>query len=150
MLHGEGFENAGALIQRGYGYWKNKAGARPAPAWSDINPAEIRDLLPNVVVIHVQREPLDFVERITGQRILDNGRRNSMGVPWREFPGRGPNSRIWQVMADVVEQRQPNFQKIPYVGRLRDFLYLQTIVCPISDDGETVNKLLGFVDYLRR
>jgi len=150
ILYGEDFENASALIQRGYGYWKTKAGTRPAPTWRDIKPAEIKDLLPDLVVIHVLQNPLDFVERITGERIIEKNHGNSMGIYWRQIPGRGPGSRIWASLEDVVSYQKPSFQTIPYIGPHKDFLRVQTITCPISDDVKTVNKMLGFIDYLRR
>lgn len=150
ISHAQDFEAGSTLVQRGFDYWKIKAGTRPAPTWRDIDPAEIKDLLPNILCIHVRWNPLDFVERITGQKVLENNHRNSMGVSWRDYPGRGPDSQIWGVIAEVATKMEPSFQDVPYVGPYKDFMRVQTVSCPISDDGITVNKVLGFVDFLRR
>lgn len=150
MLHGENFAEASVRIKRGYEYWKRKADDRPVPAWSDISPFEIKDLLPYVVVTQVFSNPLDFVERVTGEEVLIHSHRNSMGVLWSEYEGRGPDSLIWKSFAEVVERRQASFQSVPYVGPQKDFLTVEVITCPISDDGETVNKIISFVDYNSR
>jgi PAS domain-containing protein len=70
MMYERNFADASPLILRGFEYWQMKAGVRSMPSWADISPADIKDLLPNVVVTHVQQNPLDFVERVTGGEIL--------------------------------------------------------------------------------
>ncbi len=117
------------------------------PKWQDINPAEIKDLLPSIVIVHVLRDPLDFVERITGEIILEHSTLNSMGRNWRNYEGRGPGSTIWRAFSEVVETAKPSFHVIPYVGPHREFLKVESVICPISDDGINVNKLMSFVDF---
>jgi hypothetical protein len=109
-------EDISDVVLAGYHYWRSKAGARFAPTWKEIDPADIVELLPNVVVIHVLHNPLDFIERITGQYIVDNSYRNGMHIKYRDFSGRGPESAIWKALESVVNQGEPNFQEIPYVG----------------------------------
>lgn len=137
-------------LRRGYEYWLAKAAGRVMPSRADIDPAEIKTLLPYVVLIHVQRDPLDFIEKIAGDQVLAHSHRNSMGVPWREFPGRGPDSALWSHMARVLEERMPIVEAVPYVGPQRDFLEVQILSCPLSEDAVTVNKILTIVDYLPR
>ncbi len=143
-------DDATDIVSRGYLYWCEKAHGQIAPKWADIDPAEIVELLSHIVVIHVLREPLDFVERITGQTIIENSFRNGMHICYRDFDGRGPGSAIWAIMETVTIEKKPSFQQVPYVGPNQDFLQLQTVVCPISDDRLKVNKLLAFVDFLYR
>lgn len=120
------------------------------PAWSDISPAHIKPLLPHLVVTHVLRDPLDFIERITGGEIIKHSHRNTMGVLWSEFEGRGADSLIWKSFAEVVELGQASFQSVPYVGPQKDFLTVEVVTCPISDDGSTVNKIISFVAFISR
>ncbi len=120
------------------------------PSWADISPADIKGLLPNVVITHVHYNPLDFMERVTGGEILKHSQRNSMGVLWSEYEGRGPDSAIWQSFQNVVESKEASFESVPYIGPHKDFLNVEVVTCPISDDGEIVNKLISFVDYLSK
>lgn len=144
------FDFSSPIVRRGYEYWKQKSGEKSMPVWADILPAEIKALLPNMVVTHVLSDPLDFIERITGGEILNHSSRNSMGIRWREFEGRGPDSQIWKSFAEVAERKQPSFQAVPYIGPKKDFLTVEVVSCPISDDGQSVNKIISFVDYLSR
>ncbi len=148
MLHFKGFENSSSLIKEGYAYWESKCNGEQIPSWSDINPSEIKSLLPNVVIIHVSHDPLDFVERITGDAILSRSTQNSMGKSWREYEGRGPDSQIWKVMEEVIIQEQPSFHSIPYVGPHQEFMKVDTVACPLKGKNDEITRLLVFVDYL--
>lgn len=145
-----GMGEASALLQRGYAYWRACAGSRAMPRRADIDPADMKDLLPNVVLIEVLDEPRDFVERVTGDTVIHHSAHNSMGIRWRDYPGRGPDSRIWAHYAKVVDTACPKLEDIPYVGPHRDFLTVQLLSCPLSADGATVDRVLSFVDYLSR
>src|SRR3546814_20855650 len=52
-----------------YEYWKQKRGDRPMPAESDLDPAEIRKILPHVILLAVRQEPLDFHYRLIGTKM---------------------------------------------------------------------------------
>lgn len=120
------------------------------PRWQDIDPSQIKSLLPNIVVIHVSRDPLDFVERITGDVVLSHSSMNSMGKNWRDYNGRGPDSTIWKSIEEVVINRKASFQTIPYVGPQKYFKGIETVICPISEDGVTVDRTIAFVEYIPR
>ena len=139
-------------LRRGLTYWARKAEIRACgmPTRSDIDPSDIPDLLPYIVLVHVSWEPLDFIERITGDQVIAHSHANSMGISWRAFPGRGPGSALWRHNEAVVTTHAPVAEHIPYVGPQKDFKEAQVISCPLSDDGERVNKILSFVDYVRR
>ncbi len=48
-------------------YWQDRCGGRPAPSRRDIDPLDLPPaLLPHVVLIDVEREPLDFRYRLSG------------------------------------------------------------------------------------
>jgi len=148
MLHYKGIENSSSLVQKGFAYWQSKCHDDVIPQWSAINPTEIKPLLPNLVVLHVLYDPLDFVERITGDAILSRSHNNTMGQNWREYEGRGPGSSIWAVMEEVVRHKQPSFHSIPYVGPHQEFMKVDTVACPLLDDKGELTRILTFVDYI--
>ncbi len=143
-------ESAEPRIKRGYAYWQQQAGFRAMPTWAEIDPAAIAELLPYVVVTHVLRDPLDFVERIAGEIVLNNNASNRMHIPWTNIPERGPDSEIWQQFVEVIEGCQPTFRQVPYFGPHKEFMQVQVLRCPISDDGVGVNKVISFVNYTSR
>jgi len=148
MLHASDLETSSRLIQDGYHYWRSKCSDQCMPSWSDINPAEIKSLLPNIVVLHIEHDPLDFIEKITGEMILSRSVENSMGKNWRDYEGRGPGSKIWNVFEEVVNEKQASFHSIPYVGLHKEFMKIETVTCPISEDGKTVSRIICFVEYV--
>ncbi len=150
MLQLPDSETAPCLIQQGYAYWLKQCDGRKMPYWSDINPAKIKHLLPNIVVIHVSYDPLDFIERITGDVILSHSTTNSMGRNWRDYEGRGPDSTIWKVMQEVVETGEVSYQTIPYIGPQKYFKGINTVICPIMGEDGKITRLMCFVDYIMR
>jgi len=150
MLQLPNGETEPCLIQQGYDYWLKKCNGRKLPSWADIDPAEIKHLLPNIVVIHVSYDPLDFVERITGDVILSHSTSNSMGRNWRDFEGRGPDSVIWKVMQEVVDSGDASFQTIPYVGPQKYFKGINTVICPVLGEDGKITRLMSFVEYIMR
>lgn len=57
-----------ARIRRAYAYWDAKRAGRAMPARSDINPTEIPDLLPYIVLTDVLNEPPYLRYRLVGTR----------------------------------------------------------------------------------
>lgn len=143
-------KDASALIRAGAAYWTEKCDGRPMPHRRDIDPIEFRRLLGNVVLMDVLREPLDFVERITGETVQHHNHRNYMGIPWRELPERGPDSKIFQFFESIVQSRQPRYDRVPYVGPHKHFLRVEVLACPLADDRGDVYKVLSYVDYRPR
>lgn len=135
------------LIKQGFSYWQSKCKGDQLPQWCDINPAEIKTLLPSFILVQVMQDPLDFMEKITGETVRHHTAGNSMGKNWRDYPGREPGSQIWSRLENVVKIKQPCFLTIPYVGPQRDFLKIKTVLCPLSEDGKTVEKIITFVDF---
>lgn len=136
------------ITQAGYRYWLDCAGQKQMPSRADIDPMRIPRLLPNVVLIEVRHAPLDFIERVVGETVLRHSNRNSTGIPWREFPGRGPDSEIWAHYEKVAQSGRPLVERVPYVGPHRDFLRVELLSCPLSKDDSTVDRILSFVDYI--
>jgi hypothetical protein len=153
-LSGRGVDPTPAMrslrAKRGWDYWRRKCRPGRLPARADIDPAEFPDLLPYIVLIQVCRDPLDFVERVTGGEVLRHSTESSMNRSWLDYPGRGPDSKIWQHYEEVVRTGEPSFESVPYVGPHRDFLYVELLSCPLAEDGRTVDRVFSVVDYLPR
>jgi hypothetical protein len=68
-------------VQRLYEYWRAKAGAEGAvPRRGDIDPTELPDLLPNLMLLDVERDPLRFRYRLVGTRVVDFSYRDFTGT----------------------------------------------------------------------
>ena len=132
-------------IQRLYSYWQQSRGGK-LPRRSDIAPDQIRDLLPNIMIVDVERDPLRFRYRLVGTRVVEyNG---------FEFTGRylgeigWPEEReLFDGYTHVVETRRPFFGSLEWglttggVGRC-EFARL-----PLSEDGQLISQILAMEDY---
>jgi hypothetical protein len=59
------------MIQRMAGYLARKRGDRPLSSRADIDPTEIREFLPYVVLVDIQDNPLRVYYRLVGTRIAE-------------------------------------------------------------------------------
>jgi hypothetical protein len=135
-------------IHRLYAYWQNqrqRRGGAP-PRRGDIAPDQIRDLLANIMIVDVERDPMRFRYRLVGTRVVEYN-----GV---EFTGRYLGEIGWpeeqdliESYAEVVNTGQPFFGSLAWelvtgaVGRC-EFARL-----PLSEDGEIVSQILAMEDY---
>ncbi|MCW0236154.1 MAG: PAS domain-containing protein [Ferrovibrio sp.] len=148
-------DRATPLLRRAYDYWTAKCGTRPMPARADLDPAEIKPLLSNLILMDVLRDakpgwPLNFRYRLVGTNVdaMMNGRYT--GLCMSEMPHQQPGSRIWSSLERVTATRQPHINRVPYVGPHKDFISVVDMVMPLSNDGGEVNMLFCIVDFVLR
>lgn len=119
------------------------------PSRGDIDPAEFTELLPNVILIDVKHDPLDFRYRLIGT-VIDAHTNEPMTGRWlSSIPHQRDPSRIWSACKRVVDEQIAYSSDVPYVGPMNDFVVSEDILMPLSDDGETVDMIFVVVDYLR-
>ncbi len=131
-------------------YWIRIRGERMMPSRADLDPLDIRRILPNVVLIDVSNDPLDFRYRLIGTKIASQLNNDHTGKWMSEIPHQRPPSKIWSSCATVVTEKIPMTTEVPYEGRNKDFSVSEDIVMPLSADGETVNMLFVVVDFFSR
>src|SRR5690348_16758606 len=97
-------------IQRLYAYWQQQCTQRGGdlPGRGDIAPDQIRDLLPNIMIVDVERSPLRFRYRLVGTRVVEYNGIEFTGrylgeIGWPEEQG-----MIASYMS-VVDERRPVF-----------------------------------------
>ncbi len=143
------------VLLQGYDYWESKRRDRAMPARADLDPIEMKAFLPHIVLTDVLRDsapdlPLDFRYRLMGTAVDSHMSRRFTGLRLSELPAQRAGSQMWQNFSEVVEQRQPRFHRVPYVGPQKDFLSLIDLVLPLSDDGRCVTMLISLVDFIPR
>ena len=132
-------------------YWERLRGARAMPSRADMSPVDMLSFLPNVILVDVMAEPMDFRYRLVGTKVtLQMLHTDNTGKTMREldFKGQGPDSKIFKNCAKVVETRQPLAGQTPYAGKNSDFKATEDIIMPLSEDGETVNMLFVTCEFI--
>jgi hypothetical protein len=131
-------------VQAMYDYWLGKRGGRTMPARADIEPAEIKKLLPMMVLVDVTADARRFVYRLVGtQEVAERGVDPTGKSVAEAFFG-GSLEETLSCYDYVVRNRAPFCYRDLYAasdGQIQndDIVYL-----PLSEDGANVNMVLVF------
>ena len=129
-------------------YWHAKAKGK-VPSRSDIDPVDVRELLPNLMMIDmVGEEPVRFRYRLVGTRVVQ--------YTGFDFTGRCLDEMVFQGR-DFIEhcyrrmlaEKRPIFGHYAWLVRSRHFGQCEFGLFPLSDDGVTVNRGISIEDYER-
>ena len=137
---------SGALRQF-HEYWRLKRGDRTLPSKSDLDPADIKDILPYVIIADVFDRPLRVRYRLVGTEIVK--------LRGREFTGRWLHEAQWnpvfleRVLAEyrtVIDERRPLMGVDDLYPANGPALAYEWGTFPLADDGEKVTHCLAIED----
>ena len=129
-------------------YWRSKAHGRRMPARADIDPAEIKPLLPDIVVLNVEWDPFRCNVRLRGTRaeqFRPKGNSKYLDEITTFTPGRKED--YLAEMQFVATGQRPAFARdwmITRYGAVRD---IWAGVWPLSSDGARVDMLVVMEDF---
>lgn len=98
------------LLHQVHDYWLKKRGSASMPSWSDINPAEIPQLLPHLMVVGVEHNPLRILYRLVGTLVAEF-RGDPTGLYLDNVPWNTPETRasVQGSYAIAIATRAPTF-----------------------------------------
>jgi hypothetical protein len=128
-------------------YWLAKAKGA-VPSRSDIDPVDVRELLPNLMMIDMSGDPLRFRYRLVGTRVVQYTGFDFTGRCLDELVFQGRDF-IEQCYRRIVEEKRPIFGHYAWLVRSRHFGQCEFGLFPLSDDGATVNRGISIEDYER-
>jgi hypothetical protein len=124
-------------------YWESKRRGRVMPGRDDIDPTELVKYLPYISIIDVVEDPRRFVYRLVG----------TMEVEVRGFDptGKAVADGFFAASAEaavanyqrVCDSRAPFYEQDAFQAVDR-WINEANLFLPLSDDGETVSKVLVF------
>jgi hypothetical protein len=129
------------LLRALYEYWDDKRAVRPLPARADIDPTEIPRLLPHLILIDVQHEPLDLRYRLVGTHIVRANGGELTGCRVRDLQVTGVG-QLFDAYAEVVSDATPRLLRGAHravTGALRRF---DRLVLPLAAEERQPNMLL--------
>lgn len=139
-------------LSKVYAYWQQKRGARAMPARSDIDPAEIKPLLPYMILVDVvydQQTRPDFIYRLVGTREVEIRGNDPTGRRVAEaFHGPSAENAVG-CYVQVVETRAPLLDDEYFVRDGDRYADEANLFLPLSNDGEQVNMVMVFTAYRR-
>ncbi len=131
-------------VRRIYQYWRSKWDGERLPRRSAIDPTEIPRFLPQLTIVEVVPDERRYVYRLVGTKEVEIRGRDPTGKSVLEgfF---GPSLEdVLQCYDTVVATCRPLYDDSPYItpdGRFSDD---ETLFLPLSDDGQTINRILVF------
>jgi hypothetical protein len=140
---------AAPRLRQAYAYWHGKLAGRAMPARRDIDPVEMPQLLPYVMLVDVLADPLDFRYRLIGTEVRAILARDYTGSRFSEVPGKGSDSVVWRNCAEVVRHKAPLSRSPPYVGPERDLRRCENVLLPLSEDGKEVSMIMQVISFER-
>jgi hypothetical protein len=133
-------------IRRLIAYWNSKRHGGALPRREDIDPGEIRDLLPNIVLVDIE-QPFRVRYRLVGTRVADFNRIDFTGRYLDElhWDGQGRYSRAYH-LASTGREPVFGFDSWPlardHTGRS------EIVLLPLSGDGKRVDRCISLEDFL--
>lgn len=133
-----------------YAYWQRKRGARPMPARTDIEPAEIKRLLPGMLLVDIRRGPdgtPDFVYRLVGTRESDMRGHDPTGRRVADaYYGKSADD-VTECYRRVVESGCPFLDDDCFHLPGQEWSPAASIYLPLSSDGAQVDMVLVYSSF---
>ena len=128
-------------------YWRDKAG-RGVPARAEFDPVDVRELLPNLMMLDALGDPTRFRYRLVGTRVVQYTGFDFTGRYLDEmvFQGRDFMEECYRL---VMTERRPVFGHYAWLVRSRHFGRCEFGLFPLSDDGKRVDRCVSIEDYER-
>lgn len=134
-------------IHRFHAYWNAR---RTAPGAillrASFDPAELRELLPNIVVLDVEQEPVRFRYRLVGTRVVEFNSLDFTGlylgaIGWQE------EQQLVRACSDVAASGAPLSGSYTWTLKNGSEGKCEFAIIPFSNDGHAVTQIFGIEDY---
>ena len=136
-------------IRRAYEYWDSKRKGRPMPARADIDPSEIRDLLPGIILIDVAHDPLRLTYRLVGTDEVEARGYDPTGKDVAEHVFAVTPQFGLETYRLAAEDCVVVYDQEPWSAPNPRLCEVGSLVMPLSNDGKSANMLMAFCDYRR-
>ena len=133
-------------IKELHDYWTLCRGRRRMPRRSDIDPADIPHLLPNIFLVDIERAPFRVKYRVVGTNAVEWQGHDFTGYYLDEVRFNKPDE-ILALYRRAVEEGVPTFRSGTCQMPNGVTRALETAILPLSDDDEHVTQCLAIEDY---
>jgi hypothetical protein len=135
-----------------FDYWQTKAPPGLLPGRQHIDPLELKDLLPYVVLFDVVRQPggYRFRHRLVGTHVHSLLPAITSGSFVDEIAHAEHYKRLhYPEMLDLVETHRPHYAERRSPVMPEHFTYFCRLKLPLASDGRTVDMILGLYIGMR-
>lgn len=127
-------------------YWEELRGDRPFPAESDVNPGDLEDIWESCFLVEVkgsEDKGLSFKYAYLGGDLIDAFGDDMTG---REIFDElvDPKTRdLVRNLTEMVELGEPTIREAEFTNHNNMLIKYRKAMVPLSDDGKTINFILG-------
>jgi CheY-like chemotaxis protein len=131
------------ILRRAYDYWLEKAAGRGIPDRQDLDPGEIKDILPYLSILEIvtAANGRNHRYRLVGTRVSDALGYNPTNHFIEEFVENGHGDFIKRLLADVDASGQPLYAASSFRSSTIG-LSTQRILLPFTHGGTTVEQIV--------
>ncbi|MBX3445176.1 MAG: PAS domain-containing protein [Parvibaculaceae bacterium] len=132
-----------------HAWWraKQEAKAGALPSRGDVDPAELRHMLPHIALVDVLRDPLDWRYRLVGTRLVEVMGGERTGKRMRELLTPPAIEGSVVLMTRLLETRMP----LAFTGTLywleREYVGFHALALPLSSTGADIDMAVMGLDF---
>jgi len=131
-----------------FDYWTAKRGPRLFPSRAEINPADIKPLLADVMLWSVEASGDPFLIRLVGDNIVRFVGADNRGRPATESMPPDAARMMIEILSQVVETKTPRFRFGKALWKPeKSYCDFEACFLPLSADGQNVNMILGGLKF---
>ncbi|MEQ8604474.1 MAG: PAS domain-containing protein [Marivibrio sp.] len=132
-------------------YWRERAAPDiAAPLRREIDPNDLRALLPHIVIVDFQAAPLCVRYRLIGTKVVDISRLDFTGKTLEECEFQAADPTVWRrAYEEIAATGAPVFGRveIPLDGDPERAVVEEFGIFPLSHDGSAIHQCIAVEDY---
>lgn len=129
-------------------YWQHRRGQRCYPRRADIDPVDIPDLLPFVVLLDVVGEPHRFRKRLVGSAIVQKEGCDTTGRWLDDTVNPMIRDEVLRQHEEACDSLEGSCYLVEFNGEDGKLYSYQRLLLPLSNDGRQVDMLFGGAHFL--
>jgi hypothetical protein len=128
-------------------YWDDKRGSRAIPARADLDPVDIPELLPYILLVDTAETLAEFHYRLIGTEACKGFDRDRTGVRFADLPRTESFDEIFGGYWRTFLERTPQYYHGSLSSTDEDPMQFSRLTLPLSRDGNHVDMILGGIVY---
>lgn len=124
-------------------YWRGLRRGDRLPGRQDVDPANLRPILPYLFLVDVKREPLRLTLRLVGTAVVARLHHDPTGRPIQDIYSNDDWSAAEPDYRAAIDDRRPICRKVDLIGPDGRGHSYERLLLPLAADGFTVDMLLG-------
>jgi hypothetical protein len=141
------FQEADGRLRQVYDYWLGKRDSRAMPARRDIDPTELKAVLPHLMLVDVEPGPR-FRYRLFGTAVSESFGMDATGAYIDVVMVGAYKMFLLQLYGDLITSKKPIYSTSIYGTKRDTRMWTQRLMLPLSSDGNAVDMVLACQVFL--